>query len=162
MTLPTPQHLTPLEVKMPMCNAVTLDFLHKCLDKDPARRWTCDQLLRHPYFEDFSFKVDDGDGQQFARDKTRVKSLSSTTRSSQSPFRARPTRCRSLNCQNRPVRPSSTNGRTTRPITTFRRYDRGSLCCSSEACAEEKRSDPDTDLSRFATYFAVALVYFRS
>lgn len=25
-------------------------FVQKCLDKDPSRRSTCEQLLRHPYF----------------------------------------------------------------------------------------------------------------
>lgn len=53
-----------------MCNAITLDFLEKCLDKDPGKRWTCEQLLRHAYFENFSFKIDDGD-QHLTRDKLR-------------------------------------------------------------------------------------------
>ena len=33
-----------------------MDFTLRCLDKDPARRWSCDQLLMHPYFKNFSFK----------------------------------------------------------------------------------------------------------
>lgn len=28
--------------------------LQKCLDKDPAKRWSCDRLLTHSYFEDYA------------------------------------------------------------------------------------------------------------
>ncbi|XP_026680652.1 uncharacterized protein LOC103510933 [Diaphorina citri] len=31
----------------------------RCLDKDPLRRWSCDQLLRHPYFNGYYFEVPD-------------------------------------------------------------------------------------------------------
>lgn len=58
-----------------MCNADTLDFLEKCLDKDPGKRWTCEQLLRHQYFENFSFKTEENEIQPFekiARDRTKV------------------------------------------------------------------------------------------
>ncbi|KAH1006172.1 hypothetical protein HUJ05_006934 [Dendroctonus ponderosae] len=34
-------------------------FQGKCLDKDPAKRWTCTELMNHSYFENFSFKVDE-------------------------------------------------------------------------------------------------------
>lgn len=74
--MPTPQQITPLAQRMAGCNAVTLDFLERCLDKDPGRRWTCEQLLRHAYFENFSFKMDGGDDVQsfekITRDKSRV------------------------------------------------------------------------------------------
>lgn len=74
VTLPVPQEMRPLEVKLPMCNQVQLDFLKKCLDKDPGKRWTCDQLLTHEYFENFNFKVDETDVQNFeklTRDRSR-------------------------------------------------------------------------------------------
>ena len=34
-------------------------FFHfqKCLDKDPARRWSCEQLLHHNFFKQHSFKI---------------------------------------------------------------------------------------------------------
>ncbi|XP_037924854.1 cyclin-dependent kinase-like 1 isoform X1 [Hermetia illucens] len=56
ITLPVPPTLEPLEEKMPsraLQNPLTMDFLKKCLDKDPAKRWTCDKLLRHSYFDDY-------------------------------------------------------------------------------------------------------------
>lgn len=73
MTLPTPQQIIPLSQRMSMCNANTVDFLERCLDKDPGKRWTCEQLLRHPYFDNFSLKMDNVELQPFekiARDKT--------------------------------------------------------------------------------------------
>ncbi|XP_050294076.1 cyclin-dependent kinase-like 4 isoform X2 [Anthonomus grandis grandis] len=57
--LPQPQQLIPLEVKLPMCNGLVIDFLKKCLDKDPSKRWTCTELMNHEYFEKFSFKIDE-------------------------------------------------------------------------------------------------------
>lgn len=33
-----------------------MDFLKKCLDKDPNKRWNCDRLSTHPYFEDYKAK----------------------------------------------------------------------------------------------------------
>jgi cyclin-dependent kinase-like len=29
----------------------------KCLDKDPNKRWSCDRLVMHPYFEDYIVKT---------------------------------------------------------------------------------------------------------
>lgn len=29
----------------------------KCLDKDPNKRWSCDRLISHPYFEDYIVKT---------------------------------------------------------------------------------------------------------
>ncbi|KAK4884487.1 hypothetical protein RN001_000758 [Aquatica leii] len=74
VTLPVPQQLCPLEVKLPMCNGTVLDFLKKCLDRDPAKRWTCEQLLTHSYFENFNFKVDEEEEPNFdknVREKSR-------------------------------------------------------------------------------------------
>ncbi len=33
--------------------------IQKCLDKDPAKRWSCEQLLQHPFFDRHSFKKPD-------------------------------------------------------------------------------------------------------
>ncbi|XP_031357571.1 cyclin-dependent kinase-like 1 isoform X2 [Photinus pyralis] len=79
VSLPVPQQLAPLEVKLPHSSPTILDFLRKCLDKDPAKRWTCDQLLTHQYFENFHFKVDEIEEQNFeknSRDKSRTSSTS--------------------------------------------------------------------------------------
>ncbi|XP_012524102.1 cyclin-dependent kinase-like 4 isoform X3 [Monomorium pharaonis] len=69
ITLPTPQTLTPLEDALPRGNgnALQLDFLKKCLDKDPNERWTCEQLLRHSYFDNFHFKVPDVESEEFEK-----------------------------------------------------------------------------------------------
>lgn len=34
-------------------------FHQKCLDKDPNKRWSCDRLLQHPYFDDYIDKTKD-------------------------------------------------------------------------------------------------------
>lgn len=57
-----------------------LDFLQKCLDKDPNQRWSCEQLLQHPYFENFHFKMPEAEMEEFEklkkyRDRSRVSSI---------------------------------------------------------------------------------------
>ena len=45
-------------------------ILQKCLDKDPARRWTCEKLLNHPFFKVHNFKIpplDDMNGRRVSR-----------------------------------------------------------------------------------------------
>ncbi|XP_034942539.1 cyclin-dependent kinase-like 1 isoform X3 [Chelonus insularis] len=63
VTLPTPQSVTTLEAVLPVTSSspIQIDFLKKCLDKDPDQRWTCDQLLQHVYFENFQFKIPSDD-----------------------------------------------------------------------------------------------------
>jgi len=34
-----------------------IDFTLRCLDKDPAKRWSCEQLVVHSFFKNFSFKI---------------------------------------------------------------------------------------------------------
>ena len=51
-------------------------FFQKCVDKDPAKRMTCEQLLAHPFFRNFSFKypeVDEYDGQKRVRERDRAR-----------------------------------------------------------------------------------------
>ncbi|VVC29783.1 Protein kinase domain,Protein kinase-like domain,Serine/threonine-protein kinase, active [Cinara cedri] len=73
ISLPQPEIVEPLDKKLPK-QALTiphlLDFLKMCLEKDPLRRWTCDQLLRHPLFDNFSFKYPEGDLTEFEKLKT--------------------------------------------------------------------------------------------
>lgn len=51
VTIPEPEVGDPLDNKIPKhIEEAGVDLLHKCLDKDPQKRPTCEQLLRHPYF----------------------------------------------------------------------------------------------------------------
>ena len=43
------------------------NILFRCLDKDPARRWSCEQLLSHSYFKNFSFKLPDSEEEGMGR-----------------------------------------------------------------------------------------------
>ncbi|XP_033609638.1 cyclin-dependent kinase-like 1 isoform X2 [Cryptotermes secundus] len=82
VSLPQPDILEPLESKLPrQSNAHVLDFLKKCVDKDPARRWSCEQLLRHSYFDNFHFKIPESELEEFEklrklRDRSRNSSYS--------------------------------------------------------------------------------------
>ncbi|XP_037301666.1 cyclin-dependent kinase-like 1 isoform X2 [Manduca sexta] len=70
MALPEPTTLEPLEKKIPpryASNELIIDFLKKCLDKDPMMRWTCEQLLRHPIFENFLFTVPHSDHEEYEK-----------------------------------------------------------------------------------------------
>nr|XP_049704478.1 cyclin-dependent kinase-like 1 isoform X3 [Helicoverpa armigera] len=72
MALPEPSTVEPLEKKIPQrysCNELVLDFMNKCLDKDPMVRWTCEQLLRHPIFENFLFTVPHSDHEEYERSR---------------------------------------------------------------------------------------------
>lgn len=49
--IPETEVTDPLINKIPRhIDDLGIDFLKKCLDIDPNRRYTCEQLLRHPYF----------------------------------------------------------------------------------------------------------------
>ncbi|XP_021921705.1 cyclin-dependent kinase-like 1 isoform X2 [Zootermopsis nevadensis] len=82
VSLPQPDVQEPLESKLPrQCNPHVMDFLKKCVDKDPARRWSCEQLLRHPYFDNFHFKIPESELEEFEklrrlRDRSRNSSYS--------------------------------------------------------------------------------------
>ncbi|CAH0594407.1 unnamed protein product [Chrysodeixis includens] len=70
MALPEPTTSEPLERKIPQrysSNELVLDFMNKCLDKDPMMRWTCEQLLRHPIFENFLFTVPHSDHEEYEK-----------------------------------------------------------------------------------------------
>ncbi|KAL0819422.1 hypothetical protein ABMA28_007528 [Loxostege sticticalis] len=70
MALPEPTTIEPLEKKIPQRyanNDLIIDFLQKCLDKDPMMRWTCEQLLRHPIFENFLFTVPHSDHEEYEK-----------------------------------------------------------------------------------------------
>lgn len=54
VVIPEPEIIESLENKIPPnIDENGMDFLKKCLDKDPDKRYTCEQLLKHPYFDHF-------------------------------------------------------------------------------------------------------------
>ena len=66
LSIPDPGTVDPLDRKLKKQSEVGgegVDFMKKCLDKDPGKRWTCEQLLQHPFFKVHPFKIPDyGDG----------------------------------------------------------------------------------------------------
>lgn len=79
VTLPMPDVRDPLETKMPKSTSrEAIDFLYKCLDKDPTKRLTCEQLLRHPYFNGFTFRLPSSDIEEFEKIKRNTYSNGST------------------------------------------------------------------------------------
>ncbi|CAF0794726.1 unnamed protein product [Didymodactylos carnosus] len=56
--IPDPDIIEPLEQKFPYVSERSLDFMKSCLVMDPEKRFTCSQLLQHPYFDGFSNEFD--------------------------------------------------------------------------------------------------------
>lgn len=49
--MPEPDSFESLRSKIPRhLDEAGFDVVKKCLDKDPAKRPTCEQLMKHPYF----------------------------------------------------------------------------------------------------------------
>lgn len=96
VTLPVPPTIEPLESKLPdkvLQNLASTDFLkvnfkdlmidfyykyimslpiQKCLDKDPMKRWSCERLICHPYFEDYIQSQNKIDVPGMSRTKSKV------------------------------------------------------------------------------------------
>lgn len=58
---------------------VLFSLFQKCLDKDPAKRWSCERLMGHPLFEDYlakhkedSMEHSDSHKSNRSRDKSKV------------------------------------------------------------------------------------------
>lgn len=52
--------------------------MQKCLDKDPAKRWTCERLMNHQLFEEYIARrkeatVEQTDDSNRPREKSKVK-----------------------------------------------------------------------------------------
>ncbi|XP_075222083.1 cyclin-dependent kinase-like 4 [Lycorma delicatula] len=90
ITLPTPDSEEPLEEKLPkqvQSDPNVLDFLKRCVDKEPGNRWTCEDLWKHPYFENYHFKIPEKELEEFEklrklRDRSRNSSYSTALPSS--------------------------------------------------------------------------------
>lgn len=51
VSMPNPDSIESLRSKIPRhLDEAGFDLVKKCLDKDPVKRPTCDQLMKHPYF----------------------------------------------------------------------------------------------------------------
>ncbi|KAJ0063276.1 hypothetical protein NL108_015626 [Boleophthalmus pectinirostris] len=51
VSIPEPQEMEPLEQKYPNVSPQALSFMKGCLRMDPSERLSCEQLLRHSYFD---------------------------------------------------------------------------------------------------------------
>lgn len=56
LTIPEPDFLEPLDIKFPNIKPHQLTVLKGCLKMDPEKRFTCKELLEHPYFDDYKDK----------------------------------------------------------------------------------------------------------
>lgn len=69
VVIPEPDTFEPLRTKIPRnIDDVGFDFIKKCLDKDPSKRPSCEQLMRHPYFN--NVKLPDLEGETSAGHNT--------------------------------------------------------------------------------------------
>ncbi|GIX66719.1 cyclin-dependent kinase-like 1, partial [Caerostris extrusa] len=71
VTIPETDVRETLEMKIPKhVHEHGLDFIQRCLDKDPQKRYTCAQLLKHPYFDNFKIpELDSSDEVQRYKEK---------------------------------------------------------------------------------------------
>ena len=76
MKLPNVTNISQFRAKIPEMEEVAIDFLEKCLDMDPERRWDCQQLLRHPYFDGFMETFQTEFIEILCKDAQEMKSLS--------------------------------------------------------------------------------------
>ena len=87
LSIPDPGTIEPIDKKLPKDSAGSegVDFMkvsgmikkkefrcynmffQKCLDKDPAKRYSCEQLLNHAFFKNFSFKFPESELEDFER-----------------------------------------------------------------------------------------------
>ncbi|KAF4039228.1 Protein kinase domain [Phytophthora infestans] len=49
--LPQARELEPLEARFPTMDKVSLDFIRQTIVDEPLDRWTCAELLKHPFFD---------------------------------------------------------------------------------------------------------------
>ncbi|XP_074659231.1 cyclin-dependent kinase-like 1 isoform X2 [Tubulanus polymorphus] len=54
LTIPEPDVMEPLSVKIPNIHPAAMDFLQGCFAMDPEKRLSCKELLGHHYFDQFA------------------------------------------------------------------------------------------------------------
>jgi len=57
LNIPEPDRVDSLENRMPNSDKNIIDFLHKCLNNNPDKRYTAAELLNHTYFQGFTFRL---------------------------------------------------------------------------------------------------------
>ncbi|XP_049857620.1 cyclin-dependent kinase-like 4 [Schistocerca gregaria] len=82
--LPPPEAGETLEQRLPSASNTAIDLLKKCLDMDPVRRWSCERLLKHQFFDNFHYEIPQADLEEFeklrkTRDRSRNSSYGGTT-----------------------------------------------------------------------------------
>lgn len=66
--LPQAAQLESLEARFPQLDKLSLDFLRQTIQDEPLDRWTCDELLKHPFFENAGDKFESELQEAIARD----------------------------------------------------------------------------------------------
>lgn len=66
--LPQAAQLESLETRFPQLDKLSLDFLRQTIQDEPLDRWTCDELLKHPFFENAGDKFESELQEAIARD----------------------------------------------------------------------------------------------
>ncbi|KAK5986496.1 Cyclin-dependent kinase 1 [Trichostrongylus colubriformis] len=57
LSIPEPDQQEPLPLRLPNATSVQLDFLFKCFEMSPDRRWSAAELLQHGYFSGWQLRL---------------------------------------------------------------------------------------------------------
>ncbi|CAD6195073.1 unnamed protein product [Caenorhabditis auriculariae] len=57
LSIPEPEQMEPLPQKLPNSSSSQLDFLCKCFEMSPDRRWSCSELQQHPIFQNWTLRL---------------------------------------------------------------------------------------------------------
>nr|CDJ80105.1 Serine threonine protein kinase-related domain containing protein [Haemonchus contortus] len=57
LSIPEPDQQEPLPLRLPNATSVQLDFLYKCFEMSPDRRWSAAELLQHGYFNGWQLRL---------------------------------------------------------------------------------------------------------
>ncbi|EPB74764.1 kinase domain protein [Ancylostoma ceylanicum] len=57
LSIPEPEQQEPLPLRLPNATSVQLDFLYKCFEMSPDRRWSAPELLQHSYFNGWQLRL---------------------------------------------------------------------------------------------------------
>ncbi|KAK6038071.1 hypothetical protein COOONC_24424, partial [Cooperia oncophora] len=57
LSIPEPDQQEPLPLRLPNATSVQLDFLYKCFEMSPDRRWSAAELLQHGYFSGWQLRL---------------------------------------------------------------------------------------------------------
>ncbi|KAK6754614.1 hypothetical protein RB195_013546 [Necator americanus] len=57
LSIPEPDQQEPLPLRLPNATSVQLDFLYKCFEMSPDRRWSAPELLQHSYFSGWQLRL---------------------------------------------------------------------------------------------------------